>query len=508
MFLLAIPLTLSAFTHLWNPIGYPYGPSNDEGIYIRRAMNILEGQGPQESLLYDHPYFAQLFLAGVLGMIGYPHSLHPSLGDVHSIETLWLILRVLTGLLAVVDTFLIYKIAECRYNRTVALIAAILFAVTPLTWIIRRVWLESIQLPFLLCSILFAIHSKKNLLEKNKFKNKQHILLVLLSGISLGLAIFTKIPGFTMIIVVGFLIYKNNTEKLKTLGLWFMPVVLIPLIWPIYAIYVNEFNLWLNGIYFQTHRGAQTLFETIKYDFQIDSILISLGIVGLVFVAIKKDIFPLLWAIPFLALLYYAGFVSYWHLIPLVPILCIASAILIENLWKTINVKGVGQIILFSIISGIGIFVGLLNMTEAMITSDNSSHFAAATFVSQYLYDNANYKNKTILISNPFYSWIPRYVFHLNNYQIIDYYDNIAIKAERVVFIVDPEWRYRLTHHMVGDNMEKNFYLYSKKEIATFDGISIYEYDLQNYRKTTEVENPSGLMNKLVRYNNITSPNR
>jgi hypothetical protein len=46
---------------------------------------------------------------------------------------------------------------------------------------------------------------------------------------------------------------------------------------------------------------------------------------------------------------------------------------------------------------GIGFFVGLLNLTESMIISDNSSHFKAAGFVSQYLHnnnDNNNYKNK------------------------------------------------------------------------------------------------------------------
>ena len=85
------------------------------------------------------------------------HCIYPSPGEVHSIEMIWLAPGVLMGLLAVVDTFLVYKIAELRYsyNRTIALIASILFAVTPFTAIIRRVWLESIQLPFY---VLYYLH--------------------------------------------------------------------------------------------------------------------------------------------------------------------------------------------------------------------------------------------------------------------------------------------------------------------------------------------------------------
>jgi 4-amino-4-deoxy-L-arabinose transferase-like glycosyltransferase len=61
------------------------------------------------------------------------------------------------GLLAIVDTYLVYKIAEYRYNKTVAFIAAILFAVMPITWILRKILLDPILLPFLLLSILFAL---------------------------------------------------------------------------------------------------------------------------------------------------------------------------------------------------------------------------------------------------------------------------------------------------------------------------------------------------------------
>jgi len=77
-----IPLILSAYSHLWNPLGFP-SIHIDESHYMRRAMLVLEGMGPQESAAtgyprtYDHPYFGQLFLAGALAMIGYPSSLNP-----------------------------------------------------------------------------------------------------------------------------------------------------------------------------------------------------------------------------------------------------------------------------------------------------------------------------------------------------------------------------------------------------------------------------------------------
>jgi hypothetical protein len=119
---MTIPLALSAFTHLWNPIGFP-SMYIDETTYLRRAMVVLEGSGPIDKSYplpqYDHPFFGQLFLAGVFRIIGYPDLLVHSIakGDIRSVEMLYLVPRVLMGILAVVDTFLVYKIAERRYNR-------------------------------------------------------------------------------------------------------------------------------------------------------------------------------------------------------------------------------------------------------------------------------------------------------------------------------------------------------------------------------------------------------
>jgi dolichyl-phosphate-mannose--protein O-mannosyl transferase len=180
IYLLIIPLILSAFTHLWNPLGFPSFWYVEE-IYLQRAMHVLHGLGNVDPLTtyghpYDHPYFSQLILAGLLKIINYPALLNlfvsmPSsytLGDSsadlsYSIDLLHLIPRLLIGTLAILDTFLIYKIAEHSYNsRTVAFIASLLFAVMPITWLTRKILLENLLLPLLLSSILFSIYYRKS----------------------------------------------------------------------------------------------------------------------------------------------------------------------------------------------------------------------------------------------------------------------------------------------------------------------------------------------------------
>ncbi len=44
---LVIPLILSAFAHLWNPIGFP-AIHSDEGRYLTKAVNIIRGIAPTD----------------------------------------------------------------------------------------------------------------------------------------------------------------------------------------------------------------------------------------------------------------------------------------------------------------------------------------------------------------------------------------------------------------------------------------------------------------------------
>jgi hypothetical protein len=499
--LIFIPLVLSAFTHIWNPIGFP-AIHVDEGHYMRRAMQVIEGQGPQESnntyfYPYDHPYFGQLFLGGVLKLIGYPDILSPKAGDVHSIEMLYLVPRVIMGLLAVVDTFLIYKIAEYRYNRNIAFVAAILFAVMPLSLLTRGIFLDSILLPFLLSSILFALYSKETKTIEFTRRNTKN-LFVLLSGIFLGLAIFTKLPAFLMIPVVAYLVYTNSNnnynnnnkfKNIKVLGLWFIPVILIPMIWPAYAMLTGHFDEWIHGVLFQASReSGKDLRNSINIIFQIDAVLLLLAFVAFIYSELRNSFFIFLWVVPYLIFLSTLGWVVHFHWILLIPAFCIAIGVLIEGISKRIKRNRVSQVSRIVIISIIGIFG--LTSTYILITSNlNSSYFELYSYISQDLQSNSkadtndgnNNKNDGITVIGTHrvkaLLWVPVYVFNNNNNTFFRDTD-IGLQAtlppietKKVLLIVDNNLRDRLVpFENIGNEKDKQIssFYQNAQTIATF----------------------------------------
>jgi hypothetical protein len=440
----------------------------DEAHYMRRAMLVLHGLGPQEPVSggypypFDHPYFGQLFLAGALKLIDYPDSLRPSLesGNLeNSIQALYLVPRVVMGLLAVLDTFLIYKISQLRYNRNTALFASVLFAVMPLTWMLRRIYLDTILTPFLLSSVLFALYC-----STTRFNNetKKTLLLFSLSGAFLGMAIFTKIPAIAIIPLVGFLVYKNSNSNLKVLGLWFIPVILIPLIWVAYSVSIGHFDLWLKDSIFQAHR-TRTVFGSMMAIFQIDPVLLILSIAGVILAAIKKDPFILLWIGSFVLFFILIGWVQYFHWIPVLPIFCIAAARLIEFLSskigktqflvlgaiKSININNKLQMRLsYIIISAIGIF-GLVSTTLLIGTDVNSSFFEVYAAIVQHMPSSSNSRiidngTTVYMIGSHWWLWntvwIPSYVFHKNIDLIDPHFDPYfkkPIESKKLLFIVD-----------------------------------------------------------------------
>ena len=529
---LALPLILSTYTHLWNPVGFP-AIWVVEGQYMQRAMQVLEGEGLHEprnifAHFYDHPFFGQLFLAGMLAAVDYPH-IHSSdvSVSVGSIESLYLAPRLLMGVLAVIDTFLVYRIAEYRYNKTIAFIAAVLFAVMPITWVLRKILLESILLPFLLLSILFALYKKDNnihfefnAVNRNNWRRQSIILPVLLSGIFLGLSIFTKVPAFAMIPLIGYLIFistntnrsnikKNNSHRhidIRKLGIWFIPVIVIPLIWPIYSLLIGEFDLWLKDMLWNTQRDynydnwpiGSSLLNSLVYIFQIDPIIFLLGCASIVFSYIKRDHFILLWIFPLLIFLFVIDFVSFFHLILLLPIICISTARFIVDLSNRVKKLKFQRILPIAVISIIGIF-GLGSITILITSNVNSSYFDVYAFVVQYLVNHHNQlgvnkdkeaiesvnEDKLIMLGRHWtmgYIWIPKHVFDISiDFKRVEQVNDIPVPAatDKILLLVDNQVKNSLSDRDTS-NIQKYYYYYTITPIATFQDKSI-RYDTSKY---------------------------
>jgi hypothetical protein len=462
--LILIPLILSAFTHLWNPAQFP-SFHVDEGVYIRRALHTLNGLGPHDpdsrfdhpqssASSYDHPFFGQLFLAGIFITINFPQGLIANSNPL-AVEKLFDTPRLIMGVLAVIDTYIIYKIGERRFNPTVGLFSALLFAVMPSTWFTRRVVLDSIMLPFILTSILLALETRLHLRHFNSIS--------FLSGVSLGLAIFTKIPSFTMIPLIVFLIYQGRGKPFlskrssKAIVSFLIPVVAIPLIWPAYAFVTGDINQWFEGVFWQaTQRQTddKELIDVLQSVMRTDPVVLILGGVGVAYLAIRREFIGIFWIVPYFLILQAVGWVNHFHLILVIPILCISIAKMIYDLPSLVRIKRNQSIVSSSIIAGLVLF-GVI--TTSILISTNLSYIQlkTASYIGNEVFtrdsNSDQYKNSistgfnnteesVTIISGPIYSWIYKYALG-DQYAFSHIRDTQPINTEKIILVVDPIYK-------------------------------------------------------------------
>jgi hypothetical protein len=298
---------------------------------------------------------------------------------------------------------------------------------------------------------------------------------------------------------------------LKVLGIWFIPVILIPLIWPAYSISQGQFDEWLNGVLWQGTRQESTLqgieshqiLGSLSSILGMDPVLVIVALMGIVFAAIRRDFFLLLWLMPFLIFSYIIGWITYFHYILVLPAFCIAAANMLEDIPKRIirTKKKIQQTLLsFTIASAIGIF-GLIS-TIILITTNNffPSQFEAAAFVIHTTQYNNNNNNNVIhndnkrdditMISSPLYSWIFKYVF--DNPYVFHTRDSSQIQTKKIILIVDSEYRYVLSKTEVEDTKQiqrLQEISNNTNTIATFRDIGI-NYNLGKYPYTNIRECP------------------
>jgi hypothetical protein len=232
----------------------------------------------------------------------------------------------------------------------------------------------------------------------------------------------------------------------------------------------------------------------------------SLGFAGLFFAAVKRDFFPLLWAIPFMIFMYLLGYVSYWFMIPLLLPLCIAAASMIQDLSSRISKKKmIHQILPFVIISVIGIF-GIITTSMLITLNVNSTYLAVQAFITKNLPAISGSveesDNRVYIIGRPTYIWILKYVFDEGNNNYQSYYNKGKIYrtisegiADKFVFIVDGRFRNDLKKSTTKENIQAIQELYDNS--TTLAKINVkntnkFDSDLYPYSTNTNVAGKGG----------------
>ena len=237
------------------------------------------------------------------------------------------------------------------------------------------------------------------------------------------------------------------------------PVIAIPLIWPGYAFFSGELDQWFDGVFWQaTERQSEdrTVFDILNSFLKSDPVLLILGTIGIGYLTIRRDFMGLIWLLPYFLLLYFVGWVSHFHLIIIIPILCISIAKMIYDVPSIIRIKRRDTLITSTITATIVLFgmvstIVLISTNLSYIQLETASYIANESIpVYKSVDDDGNLSVKSFIsnatgdeitvISGPLYSWIYKYVFdNKNTFSHIR--DTQPIKTEKIILVIDPVYK-------------------------------------------------------------------
>jgi hypothetical protein len=306
----------------------------------------------------------------------------------------------------------------------------------------------------------------QNLVPKFRIGNN---ILILISGILMGLAMYTKIPAFTFIPLVGALIFFNSGRRLKAVGIWFIPVIMLPLLWPIYGVLVNQTDQWLYWALWQTDRVDRPISTSLINILYLDPVISILGLAGFVVAVLRKDFFIVLWILPFLILSYAIGWVQYFHLAPILPALCITSAILIDYARKAITKYS--TVLSYTPLAFVVVF-GFVSTTMLITLDVNSTYYKVYAAIAQNIPDSDSIDSKITLIGSHWWVWdtywITNYVLDKSHSYIDPHLDpkfNTKVNTDRVLFVGDPVFVDSLSRRLDSDNLKQIRQLYNQSTV-------------------------------------------
>jgi hypothetical protein len=264
--------------------------------------------------------------------------------------------------------------------------------------------------------------------------------------------------------------------------MWLVPVILIPLIWPVQSMLAGQFDIWVGDVLWQASRENAGLPGITAVFAAMDPALFALGLAGIAYSFKRKDYGVILWTVPFMAFLAAIGHANYFYWVPVLPAFSIAGAKLVFDIVAKITNHKARRIITVAAVSSIGAF-GLISTTLIIAADVTSAQFESAAYVAGYLHENRD----TTVISSPVYSWMFNYVFN-NDHVFPDYRDLLymPIRTDSVILIDDPRFKLDLAKE------EEQLTLYDRTHtVATFEG-NVGGFDWREYPYASMMENYEG----------------
>jgi hypothetical protein len=345
----------SVVAHAYNMFNYPLYEM-DEGTYMSAAWAVTTGRIYPYAYGYGHPPFAWMQLAGLIQLAGgfflFGNAINTG--------------RVVMLLYTFGSTLLIYLIVrKMSDSRSAALLAMVVFAFSPLAIDFQRlVLLDNIATFWFLLSVYFLAISKSRL------------QFVALSAICFALAFLSKeiLAVFLPAMIYGVWLQSTKFQRKFVLVAFSYAFIAIASLWLLLALLKGElfptkFFPWdthphlsfFGTLLTQVGRGQKEgkFSDSLNDWFYSDSLLTGMGILAPAFNIVvgwwkRRQLFFGLLALSFWILLARGGVVFTFYFIPLIPLIAINVALMINTIagW-------VGKFVRFDLLRAFLVFCAL-----------------------------------------------------------------------------------------------------------------------------------------------------
>jgi hypothetical protein len=223
-----------------------------------------------------------------------------------------------------------------------------------------------------------------------------------------------------------------------------------------------------------------------------DPLLFTLSAIGGIYALAKKNGLILFWQVPFIIFLAAIGQPAYFHWAAVIPVFCIAAAIaLVDGLPRLLErIKVHNKKISFITIAMVS-FLGLVFTTIVISTDVSLAQRQTISYTISHLERNnfnGTADDDLLIISNPSYSWIFKYVYRANN-TLSDFRDaiNYPIETQDWILIVDPHFR----EDMIFEPKLQELYD-ERQVVTTFNSYPLLGFDQVSYPYTNLIMTAGG----------------